>query len=396
MRWPCTAAGVVLAAFLSHGTAAEGPGEKPVPGKERATIAFQPRTSKSPWAVTVGLAPDGSALATWEHSGIAPVTVWDVATGKEVKKLDVEDVTTFAFAPDGQTLAMGTSLGLIARWDVKTWRERGSFGKGSSIRCLAFAADAPVLASGHADGQVRVWDLSNEQEVLHGLACRQQDVDNVVLSPDGKALLSLPGFFVEKRFERGKLWHVPGGEVKAFQPAGFLSLHPAFTPDGKKVLVQVRGATPPLTNQVQVWDVASGRLLASLKHKGVVQRLAVAPGKNVAATYWETVDRKYNPVDWAITLWDVDSGKELDSVKGHKTRVGALLFSPDGRRLASYSEDGDVKLWDLAARGERTPLLALRGPRDPRMSAGLSFTAAGTSLAAWSGYEATVWWVADK
>src|SRR5262249_36546467 len=46
-------------------------------------------------------------------------------------------------------------------------------------------------------------------------------------------------------------------------------------------------------------------------------------------------------------VWEVASGRERLVFKGHQGRVYSLSFSPDGRTLASGSEDGSVLLWDV-------------------------------------------------
>ena len=47
------------------------------------------------------------------------------------------------------------------------------------------------------------------------------------------------------------------------------------------------------------------------------------------------------------SLWDVESGKELITFKGHTKELNSVVFSPDGKRLATGSLDGNVKLWDV-------------------------------------------------
>jgi WD40 repeat protein len=49
----------------------------------------------------------------------------------------------------------------------------------------------------------------------------------------------------------------------------------------------------------------------------------------------------------AITLWDVAGRKEVRTIRGHRGRVDAVCFAPDGKRLVSAG-DTEARLWDLA------------------------------------------------
>ena len=62
--------------------------------------------------------------------------------------------------------------------------------------------------------------------------------------------------------------------------------------------------------------------------------------------------------DMTVKLWDLDTGHELMTLRGHAESVRALAVSPDGRVLASASWDGTVRLWDPSAGRE---LAVLRG-----------------------------------
>jgi WD40 repeat protein len=60
-------------------------------------------------------------------------------------------------------------------------------------------------------------------------------------------------------------------------------------------------------------------------------------------------------------VWDPATGIELRTLSGHTDRVEAAVFSADGTRLASASDDGTVRVWDPAT-GSLVAELAVGAP----------------------------------
>jgi WD40 repeat protein len=118
----------------------------------------------------VAISRDGKTLATGSWDGT--VRLWEVATGKEVRRLAFPGAAgSLAFSPDGKTLAAGNLAGPVRLWDLATGEEtarlvghQGQFPlrllpRGGRVCSLAFSADGARLVSGGEDTTAVVWDL---------------------------------------------------------------------------------------------------------------------------------------------------------------------------------------------------------------------------------------------
>jgi len=78
--------------------------------------------------------------------------------------------------------------------------------------------------------------------------------------------------------------------------------------------------------------------------------------------------------DQTAKIWDAATGEELLTLKGHKEWVISAVFSPDGLRIATASFDKTAKIWEAASRdqvakwreGERTAAAVELAPGNPR------------------------------
>jgi len=91
--------------------------------------------------------------------------------------------------------------------------------------------------------------------------------------------------------------------------------------------------------------------------------------------------------DKTVRLWDVASGQEVRTLGGHKDGVNSVAFSPDGKTLASGSVDKTVKLWDVASGRE---LRTLSGHTGTVYS--MAFSPDGKTLASAGGDKVVKLW----
>jgi WD40 repeat protein len=280
----------------------------------------------------VAFSPDGKLLATGGYD--RAVILWEAATGRLVRRLPHEgQVTSVAFSPDGKTLAAGSRDKTVVLWDPSTGRVRNRLqGPDDEGFGVAFSPDGQVLAiGGGMDGVICLREAATGK-VLRRLKGHTGWVGPRAFSPDGKVLASGS---VDRTV---RLWDVATGEEVRRLTSEEMVNCVAFSSDGNTLAVGCfRG------NAIRLWELQTGRERARLAGpSGGTSALRFSrDGKVLAAAGYD-----------GARLFEVATGKERDHfVEGHLGRVYCVALSPDGRRLATGSNDFTALVWDIAGPG---------------------------------------------
>lgn len=226
-------------------------------------------------------------------------------------------------------------------------------GHSSEIDILGFASavfspDGKQILSWGIDDTLKLWDVATGQEIRSfRMYSASRVIESGAFSPDGKQIISGTENVI-------KLLDVATGqEIRTFRGHSENVLSVAFSPDGKHIVSGSRDKT------LKLWDVAMGQEIRTFTgHSGRVNSVAFSPdGKRVLSVdnvdKTTTLEKTINAVrrrrtDSTLKLWDVATGQEIRTFRGHSEGVGSVAFSPDGKQILTRSVDKTLKLWDVA------------------------------------------------
>jgi WD40 repeat protein len=119
----------------------------------------------------VAFSPDGRSLVTSSFDGSA--RLWDVATGKEVRRFLGHQGEAFgaAFSPDGRYVATSGADGTARLWEVATGLEVRRFaGHTGLVRNVVFSPDGKYILTASDDRTARLW-ITDYRDTI-GYICR--------------------------------------------------------------------------------------------------------------------------------------------------------------------------------------------------------------------------------
>jgi WD40 repeat protein len=218
--------------------------------------------------------------------------------------------------------------------------------QGGAISALAFAPDGKTLVSASDGPILRLWDVATGKE-LRQFRGHRGPVCSVVFSPDGKTLASGSAGGDDPTI---RIWEAATGrQLRQWTGAEDVPLCLAFAPNGQVL------ASAGKDGNICLWDPATGKELRQFKGppQSAMTGLLFSPdGRSLASWHaWDGMGRVRGAGNASpgVYLWDAGTGKRLRKYEVEPGNFPAFAFSPDGQVLATGDQEGHVHLWDVTS-----------------------------------------------
>ncbi len=286
-------------------------------------VTLEPQLTKPVRLYVARFSPNGERIISggsdWH------LTVRDRRTGREVFRplRHGWHVQWAAYSNDGKRI-LTSDYGSAQLWNGETGellfeappRKHG-------FAAALFSPDSKLFTAHVFDQSIGVWDTSTlklVRVIRHG-----PEIIGASFSPDSKRLATC------SKDQTARTWDpITGDSIgKPIEHQDTIT-SVRFSPDGKLLLTTSRDKT------ARVSDAVTAQRIFELKHDGPVD------DARFDASGYRLLTRSGN----AVRVWSALSGQAIIEPVKLSARINSAVFSPDGRRFLTASDDGTVRIWD--------------------------------------------------
>lgn len=303
-------------------------------------------------------APDGSALATTGGYRGNAIRLWDSVswTPKGMLSGHKKPPTSIAFA-GSDLLLSGASDKKVTVWNCGDFHQVATHNRHrNAVTAVACNAEGSLAVSGDKSGSLISWKIgdSRDPELFDTIDGR---VNSLAFSPGGEVVVSGGG--TERQQSMIHIWDSENGSlIRRLEGHSDWVLWVGFSKTGTLMSTGSYG-------EICIWDTRSWKLLQTLNRPDSERFSTIAFSFSsyddvFISGAWsheefrhEVHDASGKLLGWNVTrkgmvqLWDLRSGKLIDSIEAHSNSFCCLAYNQKSDLLATGSENGVVKIWSL-------------------------------------------------
>ncbi|KAI8640831.1 WD40-repeat-containing domain protein [Parasitella parasitica] len=231
----------------------------------------------------------------------------------------------------GHFLASGSTDEIIRLYDVKKRKEYGSLGGHHSGDITDVQFHGKYMLSASDDHSINLW-RTKDWEFLKTFKAHKARVNSVAVHPTGKIALSVGAD------RTAIVWNLMTGRKASVNKLGREEpMVVLWNSAGDKYAIM-------FDKTINIYNVSDAEIATTIAQTSRIHSFKYFHSRRKEKDYIVTGSE-----DKAIRIHDIESGKCVAEIKGHKLRVKSVTVveSDDKIVLVSVSSDGTVKCWDL-------------------------------------------------
>ena len=236
-------------------------------------------------------------------------------------------VRAVATSPNGHWLASGDDVGLrLWQWETGVCKQIHSEPAGVTV--IAFSPDSRWLVGG-GDAAMRAWLLDSQDALPQRFEGHHGPIAALAISPDGQTLVS------SSRDRTLRLWELSTGqELRSLDMQTGQAHSLAIRADGQCLLMASNDGS------VHWWRFPAMELMGTWQHpQGQwLHGIAFDAQNRLIALTSDTL---------TLELWSVIENCQLQTLSGHTHGIWQVCISCDRQRLATASQDEEIRIWNL-------------------------------------------------